>query len=788
MRQRDVKSERSFWLFAIVVSALLAGLNYSPALIGKIPFPRDLVLQFGAWNGLARSEAWQHYADIGDLVTAFYPFRTFAARAVGSGTLPLWNPYFQAGAPFQADPQTSLFYPPNFFYYLLPVPIAWAVCLFVRMVLAGLFTTLFVRSIGGTKAGAVFSGIVFASCGFITAWQGQPLGDSAIWLPLVGYAVHRLHSNRTYCSMVLAGVAFAMPVLAGHPETALHVTLAGMLMAAAWWAASVRPRNRYFNAGFLLSFALAGLLALGLASIQIIPTLEWLQGFEWALKLNLPVLAFHDVLAWVSRDILRFPNSAGIWVPNGQVYVGMVTLLAASQAPFHKPRRHVILLAAMTVLGISIAHGIEPVHWLVSHTPILAGVKNDRMILLADFGMASLAGVGFSVLERETSLPARRRLIALCFLGIAFLLAFLLVYQLQAATHFKVEFTRRPSFSRALLLLGLVPIAWRLLGGLRGQLFPVIAFALVTFDLVTFSYGYMGFARTDEIFPPARAFDFLAKQNDPMSFRIAEIGIPYSANANIVYQIDSADGYEVSPALPRMFALDFTQSRRDAIYYLPELVLKASDRRMDMLNLKYFVLSTHAPEFWQFAGDKRYRLAFNDGYAAIFENKSVLPRAFAVPASGIEVLQDTSAQLERLRSPSFDPERSVILTELPSSSAERPESDPPPFNSRIELIDSRINELSFRATASSAATFVWSQTYYPGWKATVDGEEVPVLRVNMALTGILFPAGSHEIRFVFQPLSFRIGMAITILTAIIVVGLLVLGLFRKRGDTVRVSA
>src|SRR2546422_11108452 len=83
---RDVGSERTFRLFAIVLFALVAGLNYFPALIGKIPFPRDLVLQFPAWKEVARSEPLQRYADIGDLVTLVYPFRSFAASSVRSGT------------------------------------------------------------------------------------------------------------------------------------------------------------------------------------------------------------------------------------------------------------------------------------------------------------------------------------------------------------------------------------------------------------------------------------------------------------------------------------------------------------------------------------------------------------------------------------------------------------------------------------------------------------------------------------------------------------------------------
>ncbi len=73
-----MKSERLFWKWTVSGFALLAVLMYLPVLAGKIPFPRDIVLQFAAWNGMAHSEGWQSYADIGDLVTAFYPARALA--------------------------------------------------------------------------------------------------------------------------------------------------------------------------------------------------------------------------------------------------------------------------------------------------------------------------------------------------------------------------------------------------------------------------------------------------------------------------------------------------------------------------------------------------------------------------------------------------------------------------------------------------------------------------------------------------------------------------------------
>jgi membrane protein YfhO len=769
---QKLESERSFRLFVIAVFALLAAFNYLPAVTGKIPFPRDIVLQFPAWSGLARSEGVQPYADIGDLITVFYPFRALASRAVRSGNLPLWNPYFQGGVPFQADSQSSLFYPPNFLYYVLPLPVAWTLCLLLRMFLAGLFMTLFVRSIGGTKTGAVFSGIVFASCGFITAWQGQPLGDAAIWLPLICYAVLRLERERTKRSIALAGFAFAMPVLAGHPETAAHLTLVGLFVFAAAWLPSMQRAPR-FNAPFLLAFVIAGVLAIGLASIQIFPTIEWVGQMNEALQFKWPPLPLHQGLAWVSRDILRGPNSADVWVPEAATYVGMITLLAASLAPFHKPRKHVVLLAVMTVVGLAVAYGIEPLFWLSTHTPIIAGLKNKRMILLADFGIAALAGLGISVLQRESFAARRQRVIAWCLLGAVFIVAFVCVYKLQAATQFRVEFVRRPSFSRSLLLLGAIPIAYRLFGGLRDRAFSVAVCALAAFDLMTFSYGYMGFAQGQEIFPPGPAFEFLAKHDDPKQFRVAISGVPYPTNANLMYQISSADGYEVSPSLPRRFADGFIENRWDAISLVADGVLKSSDRRLDMLNVKYLVLASNAPEFPQFAAMERFRQVFNNGYVAIFENKNVLPRALIVPPSGIEVLRDADAELERLKSPSFDPQKSVILADPPPLEALRVETAATPFRSEVEMIDSQINQLSFRTVTSTPAALVLSQTWFPGWKATIDEKEAPVLRANMALTGILLPVGSHEIRFVFRPASFTIGAVITILAAGIIVAFII---------------
>src|SRR5882672_6408759 len=157
----DMKSQRSFLLLATLLFALLVGATYFPIFLGKVPIPADKILQFPPWQAFVPSQSPQETADIGDLVTFFFPFRAFAARAVRQGTLPLWNPYILSGAPFQANAQSALFYPMTWLYFILPMLTAWSVHLALRVFLAAIFMALFVRSIGASKTGAILSGLIF---------------------------------------------------------------------------------------------------------------------------------------------------------------------------------------------------------------------------------------------------------------------------------------------------------------------------------------------------------------------------------------------------------------------------------------------------------------------------------------------------------------------------------------------------------------------------------------------------------------------------------------------------
>jgi hypothetical protein len=436
---------------------------------------------------------------------------------------------------------------------------------------------------------------------------------------------------------------------------------------------------------------------------------------------------------------------------------------------FHKARKYVLFFAVLTLLAFAVAYTIQPFHWLAMHSPILKGLKNGRLILIASFGLAALAGLGISVIGEDKTLQSVRRRTGLLVLGAALVVVFLMVYTLQRETGLRVEFVRRPSFSRALLLLSVVPLAWKLYGGLRGRAFPIAVCAVAAFDLLTFGYGYMGFAAPDEVYPPAPVFDFLKAQKDSSLFRIARVSRAYPSNVPMLYGLSSGDGYELCLFRPRSFASTLSEDRLDGIEFNQTSVLSLQDRRLDLMNVKYILHSPHLGGYSEFKNQNRYPLIYETAEMAVFENKTVLPRAFIVPGLGVEVMPDVNLQLERLKDPAFDPERRVIVSKQPDF---RSSPSQPATQNRTEVVSIGINDVVVRSEISEPSILVLSQTYYPGWKAIVDGQDTPVFDANLLLTGVALSPGAHEVRFVYDPESVKIGALLSAVSLIIIVGLL----------------
>lgn len=128
--------------------------------------------------------------------------------------------------------------------------------------------------------------------------------------------------------------------------------------------------------------------------------------------------------------------------------------------------------------------------------------------------------------------------------------------------------------------------------------------------------------------------------------------------------------------------------------------------------------------------------------------------------------------------------RNVAVIDVSKFKAPVPQYD---STSSISLTERKPNYMKYEAETQSSNVAVFSEIYYPdGWTATIDGNEVPILRVNFVLRALEIPAGKHTIEFRFAPKSYTVGNKITTascwLLLLIFVGSIVWSLKQEKED------
>ncbi|MDW7679212.1 MAG: YfhO family protein, partial [bacterium] len=146
------------------------------------------------------------------------------------------------------------------------------------------------------------------------------------------------------------------------------------------------------------------------------------------------------------------------------------------------------------------------------------------------------------------------------------------------------------------------------------------------------------------------------------------------------------------------------------------------------------------------------------GSQFVFENEHALPRAFFVDEAKMVSSADEIFRL--LKSGKFNPAKTALLEEQPPF-----EIQPAPDNNAVQLTSYDIHHIALKATVAAPALMVLSEVYYPaGWKALVNGKETKIYKTNHILRSIFLEPGEHDIEFVFKPMSFKLGLIISLLT------------------------
>jgi hypothetical protein len=80
----------------------------------------------------------------------------------------------------------------------------------------------------------------------------------------------------------------------------------------------------------------------------------------------------------------------------------------------------------------------------------------------------------------------------------------------------------------------------------------------------------------------------------------------------------------------------------------------------------------------------------------------------------------------------------------------------------LKVITETANKITLQTETLGARLLWFGDTWYPGWRAAVDGRETPIHRVNYTFMGLEIPAGKHTVAFQFYPRHFTISLSVAL--------------------------
>ncbi len=492
------------------------------------------------------------------------------------------------------------------------------------------------------------------------------------------------------------------------------------------------------------------------------------------------------------------------------LYMGIIPLMLAGAALTVRRDKYTLFFGVMGLLALLISFGKEfPVLYgpLFELLPFFNKFRVPSMILiLLQFAVVTLAALGLSRILALQEQASRERLAkflyifaGVCGAIMLFMLAAkstylgwvassgkqlgapaqLAAYDMAAVDSVKVFF---------LALAGIVLILMFVRKRLNATLFLAAITALTVLDLWLVDFKIANpQPKTNQTryFAETEAVQFLKKVNEP--FRIYQAYDDKAPNWYMYHKIQNIQGYHAAKIKIYQNFLEkvkFDPSMRNRYgfsafmdkYY--QVVVKngqpslqqrppgqisparfASDyAALDMLNVKYLI--SHYP-----IPDERFKPVVQSR-PYVFENTGVLPRAFFVEE--VKIMPDENVFFDYLASGTFNPAREAVLQKnIPQKIAASDENT-------VSVIVYENHEIGLKASVKTPSLMVLSEVYYPaGWQAFVDGKETEIYQTNGILRSIFLEPGEHEITFEFKPTAFTLGLCITIITFLLMLGLLV---------------
>ncbi len=698
---------------------------------------------------------------VNDLIYQFGPFRQFLKDQLASGHFPLWNPYIYGGQPFFANPNSMMCYLPTYLTLFFPTGFGMSLFYVLHMAIACAGMHAWLKALRLSEKAVRIGALAYALSGFFW-WEIihlHILADYALF-PVLMAALERLRQNWAPRWAFAAGLIFAVIFDCGSFQstswilyTALAYILFRFLVHEHAEHAHETPATGipWKKAGMVLLFAFWGTLPL---FVHLIPAKEFsdlsnrrpqgqtYENFNGTFSMKPSTIyeflfpdisvpqgdSIDSVIQAVSdqvnvgNDYLATFAYFGIWVPFFFFFAFM-----------RKDKKFLYFITAAAVFSILTAFGrFFPLHRLLcDYLPTLdlsrAPFRFVEGYVL--FGCVLLA-YGFQTLERR--LDENKKSAGLAIGAILYAVFFM------ALAFVRPDQTWREI---AALVLGAVGFSlWGLTESWKKMGRWILMTALVL-PLLLSGWGD---------FKPASSANFNFEDNFPsfLHLRQRPSDSRYYFDRSLYYAVHTPGSMN---AIPFPENLVVPEQLRDMGGYSPivlianaELHNLAPKTQMDLFAVQGLLYGKNEGEQPGFTHE--------DLQSAHLYIKKDAP-SFVNAPENIQIAPDHASLLNMMALPQFNPASDAVFEKpLPNSiSANLPKGK---AQLKFELKKDEVDAQTFQIQLDKNSMVTFSEMVYPGWKAFVDGQPVPIYTANDTFRALFVPVGHHLVEFKYQPVWF----------------------------------
>ena len=454
---------------------------------------------------------------------------------------------------------------------------------------------------------------------------------------------------------------------------------------------------------------------------------------------------------WGDQPILEAPPYVGITV----IFLSIVTIFISSI------RKRYIWIYIGILLSLLLSWGKNfdfLTKIFIEYFPFYSKFRAVSSIqIILEFCFPILATISFYAIFE---LPRNKTLPALVKSYLSFLFVLILIYFSSFSLSFSgpmdnyydqifgpeimqlIKQTRLDIFKndvlRGMFLITLVftSLFLFLKNKINGRMTFILVLFFILFDLINISNRYLD---RDLFLKPSRINNFYNQNKadkeilkDTSYFRVFE---PPSTmqNARASFFHNSVGGYHgAKPRRLEQFYKLFLQSKKTAL--------------LDILNVKYVIEE-------------------KEGSANAIENPNNLGLAWFAEKLIFEENPD-SVYMNILK---YDLRDTAVIEsknqDIINNSNER-------RISKIELLKNKAHKKIYSIESNKPGFVVFSEMFYPGWKAEINNKEVKLYKVNFILRGLFVPKGANQIKFYFEPSSIKYGSLFQIISIIVLTALI----------------